>query len=404
MTAEMIRRELLAHIVHLSPGVVTQEVFPQLRKTAIEDQQNLKKRAAALPREQYVQYYRGIAEAIGFYNLFWNCDFFDLFTELVAIQPTTADALLMTGLELKQRGNFEGAIQVMRRSVKLENDIPFIAGMLGELLREAGRLDEARDYCKSLLERYPFLSEPKSTLIACDTDELFEGALDYYHLLAAAHKNIKPTTYLEVGVATGKSLALVREGTIAIGVDPKVGSTEQLLFHSLKNEPHVFALTSDELFRQQIPIRVFEDKPLDMVFLDGLHTFDQTLRDFINAEKLSHSDTVVFIHDCLPVAPISAERERQTNFWIGDVWKMIPCLKAARPDLEITTLKTPPSGLAVIRGLDRHSTILDRQYSSLVSHYMDLPLPESMKERFELLNVTEHDPLAVIPVPEKHVT
>lgn len=396
MKPERIRTDLLAKILNLPLQNLPAEIIAQTRTALIEDQPALHRHLSPFPEQDRFAYYRSITDVIDFYHHYWQFDFFDLFTELIAAQTNSAHALAITALELACRGKLEEAILIVRRAAALETGLPFVAALLGELLRKAGRLDETRQRCKELLSRCPILAEPNSTLIACENDEFFGQADDYYVLLSAVHRRLRPRTYLEVGVATGKSMALARSGTVALGVDPETGLAERLLYHSPENEPHLFCMTSDELFDQQVPDRVFNEKHLDMVFLDGLHTFDQTLRDFINVEKYSHPDTVVFIHDCLPVAPISAERERQTNFWIGDVWKLVPCLKAARPDLEIVTLRCPPSGLAMIRRLDRHSTILDSQFNTLINHFMDTTLPLEMSQRLELLNVTDDDPLQII--------
>jgi len=398
MTPEAIKTDLLAKILNLPLQQLQPELVAQARRAAIEDQPALHHHLSPFPEHDRFAYYHSMADVLSFYRSYWQLDFFDLFTELIAVQPTTAHALAMTALELECRGRREEAIMVARRAAELETGLPVIAGLLGELLRKTGRLDEVREHCRLLSAHYPILAEPKfnSTLIACENDEFFGQANDYYALLAMAHRCLRPRTYLEVGVATGKSLALVRAKTTALGVDPENDLADRLLYHSLENLPHLFCLTSDELFAQQIPDRIFVGKQLDMAFLDGLHTFEQTLKDFINVEKLSHPGSVVFIHDCLPVVPVSAERDRQTNFWIGDVWKLIPCLKAARPDLEIITLPVPPSGLAIIRGLDNNSKTLECQFDNLVNQYMGLTLPPDMAQRLELLNVTGTDPVVAI--------
>ena len=46
-----------------------------------------------------------------------------------------------------------------------------------------------------------------------------------------------------------------------------------------------------------------------------------------------------------------AARERGTVAWAGDVWKVVACLRAERPDLTVTTVDVGPTGVGVITGL-----------------------------------------------------
>jgi glycosyltransferase involved in cell wall biosynthesis len=57
----------------------------------------------------------------------------------------------------------------------------------------------------------------------------------------------------------------------------------------------------------------------------------------------------------------------------GDVWKMLPCLKELRPDLDIFTIATPWTGLTVVTGLDPSSRVLKDGYDSAVAKFIDLP-------------------------------
>ena len=167
----------------------------------------------------------------------------------------------------------------------------------------------------------------------------------YYHLLARIHRYLRPRTYLEIGVHQGDSLALTLPSTMAVGVDPAAD-----IQVPLPEGARVVAATSDEFFHAwDSP---FAGLPVDLAFVDGLHLFEQTLRDVLNVERYATPGTVVLVHDCLPIDAVTSSRERTTVVWSGDVWKVVPCLRRYRPDLAIATVDVPPTGMAVITNLD----------------------------------------------------
>lgn len=196
---------------------------------------------------------------------------------------------------------------------------------------------------------------------------------NYLHLLQRIHKHLEPHTYLEIGVAEGDSITLAGKGTLAIGIDPN-----PLLKRSLRPSVRVFRETSDEFFAKYNVKAELRGRPLDLAFIDGMHRFEYVLRDFINVESHCHSTSTVLIHDCYPLNEITAARDRVTRFWSGDVWKLVVCLKKYRPDLRIRVLAAPPTGLCVIRGLDRKSTVLRELLDALYQEFV--PLPYSMLE------------------------
>ncbi|MBF0375731.1 MAG: class I SAM-dependent methyltransferase, partial [Alphaproteobacteria bacterium] len=199
-------------------------------------------------------------------------------------------------------------------------------------------------------------------------------------MIACFHEWLKPALYLEVGVATGRSLALARPPGVAIGIDPAPAITE-----TMAAETRLFTMTSDAYFASQ------PTPPIDLAFIDGMHSFDQALRDFINIERLCRPESVILIHDCWPRDAQTATRERRTMFWTGDVWKLIPILRATRPDLFVRTLTTPPSGLGVVTRLDPSSTVLADHYDRLVAEHMDRPFADLDADREGLMAPVDDD-------------
>jgi hypothetical protein len=61
------------------------------------------------------------------------------------------------------------------------------------------------------------------------------------------------------------------------------------------------------------------------------------------------------LHDTIPLNRETSARRRTTEFYTGDVWKIVPFLRRHRPELEMVTVTTAPTGLTLIRGLDPRS-------------------------------------------------
>lgn len=338
-----------------------------------------------------------VSEAIGFYRRYWGIDLSDLYPVLIAAQPAYQLMVSMVSRQLANANMMEAAALVAGTAAAFKVPGNVFPLLYAAALREAGDIPAARDIAVKLLGTNAVDGDPASEIAQCSVEELF-SPLDYYDVLNLVHTRLKPKTYLEIGVAQGRSLALARSGTSAFGVDPATGSKEGIFFHSPENTPHLFNLTSDDFFASCKLTGLFGQSAVDIAFLDGLHLFEQTLKDFINVERFSHSGSVIFIHDCLPVNSLVAERDRQSGFWVGDVWKIIPCLKAIRPDLDIVTLPVRPSGLAVIRNLDPTSRVLERQFGTITDHFNSLSLPESWEEKCKLLCVTEQSPEQLLDI------
>jgi hypothetical protein len=137
--------------------------------------------------------------------------------------------------------------------------------------------------------------------------------------------------YLEIGVNTPSQPGYNWEGVKAIskwGVDPNVDTT--------------FKMTSDEFFEKMT------QHYYDIVFVDGLHIFEQAYRDIINSLKWLSPNGTIVVHDCNPVTEITQRRERASDAWHGDVWKAIVKLRMEEIGLTIHTVDTD-EGCAIIR-------------------------------------------------------
>lgn len=209
---------------------------------------------------------------------------------------------------------------------------------------------------------------------------------NYLVWLERLHAAIVPASYLEIGTYHGKSLSYARPPTRAVGVDP-----EAMIDLPFAAETFVFRETSDVFFAERRLAPLLNGQPLAMAFIDGLHIFQQTLKDFMHIEALCGPCSVVLIHDTVPLDELTQRPERQRTFYTGDVWKMILCLKHYRPELDILTIATPPTGLTVVTGLDPSSRVLNDRYDEMVALFNGKPFTAVEDNLDSMLNVIPND-------------
>lgn len=209
---------------------------------------------------------------------------------------------------------------------------------------------------------------------------------DYLGWLAWLHHIVKPKSYVEIGVESGQSLQFAQPPTKAVGIDP-----ELRVVYPQETWVKLFRLPSDDFFVQHDLRQVLGEKCVELAFIDGFHTFDQALKDFINLEHYSKSKTIIAFHDIFPVTPITASRERQSIFSLGDTWKAVLILKKHRPDLKIFTIPTFPSGLTLVTGLDNKSDLLYNKLEKIVDQWMDVELNDYIEKMGDHLNAIEND-------------
>jgi hypothetical protein len=181
------------------------------------------------------------------------------------------------------------------------------------------------------------------------------------------HSLLAPEYYVEIGVWRGTTLALARPPTSAIGVDPAPD-----IKAPFQTETQIFAETSDEFFARRRLDKLLSGRPIGLAFIDGLHLFEQALRDFMNLEPYCGPRSVVVLHDTFPISEAAQDRSRQSGFHTGDIWRTVLCLKHFRPDLDVFTIATPWSGLTVVCGLDPSSRVLRDNYDEGVARFMEV--------------------------------
>ena len=115
-----------------------------------------------------------------------------------------------------------------------------------------------------------------------------------------AVNNFNNCKYLEIGCETNACFDAITT-KYKIGIDPDRGGTQKT--------------TSDEFFKKNTDF-------FDVIFVDGLHTYEQCRTDIINSFKYLNQGGFIFIHDLVPRSWLEANVPRLQTMWTGDIWKV----------------------------------------------------------------------------------
>ena len=167
-------------------------------------------------------------------------------------------------------------------------------------------------------------------------------------------KNCK---YLEIGCDDNfvfNSLILPDENKI--GVDPRQGGNHRM--------------TSDEFFSKN-------SKNFDVIFIDGLHHYEQCQKDVINSLKFLNMNGYIFIHDLLPLDWKMELVPRIQGHWNGDVWKVGYELSQIK-NLEFK-IANIDSGIGYLKKRNdikyiKLPELLNKRFNDYINIYNELPL------------------------------
>ncbi len=181
-------------------------------------------------------------------------------------------------------------------------------------------------------------------------------------LLPYLARRLKARSYLEIGVKGGKTFMPVKVRK-KVAVDPlfrikKPYKRSQIFRYPFNLMNQYFECTSDEFFARHAG-KVLTTGGLDLAFIDGLHTYEQSYKDIENTLPFLADDGVMLIHDCSPHSSAAAypaesiEAVKKINppgfdgRWCGDVWKVIPRLRIEHPQLHVFVIDAD-SGLGLV--------------------------------------------------------
>ncbi len=170
--------------------------------------------------------------------------------------------------------------------------------------------------------------------------------------------------FLEIGTHKGKTF-LPLECKNKTAVDPNFQISIPFLLKWLYKKPanfrnRYYSMTSDSFFARKMKHIENKRKP-DLIFIDGLHTFEASLKDVLNSLKYLNPNGSIVLHDCFPPTKASAtpaaslKEAAKMNIpdwegsWCGDVWKTIVYLREFyKTELEVIVLNTD-LGLGLIK-------------------------------------------------------
>ena len=177
----------------------------------------------------------------------------------------------------------------------------------------------------NLLKYFNILFNKKKTI------HKFKYENNFYWRIAFINKAIskfKNCMYLEIGVAGNKvfnSIPLKMKNKF--GVDPISGGN--------------YRMTSDEFFEKNRNLK------FDVIFIDGLHHYEQCQIDCINSINFLKPGGIIFLHDLLPRCEMEQKIPQQYSAWTGDVWKVaVELSKSSNLDFRICNID---HGLGILK-------------------------------------------------------
>ena len=207
-----------------------------------------------------------------------------------------------------------------------------------------------------------FIENFKKKLNYNFTENFYRWDLIEYLIKKNNYKN-----YLEIGCDKNQLFSKVNINN-KIGVDPVSGGNVRK--------------TSDDFFKEN-------KSSFDIVFIDGLHTYEQVKRDILNSVNFLLDEGIILVHDCMPDSLGKQAVPRYKMQWNGNVWKAIVDLRQ-QENLEIYTCEID-QGIGIVRKKKNTSILkLDKpinklkfkDYFSNYKEYMRVISLEKFKEIF----------------------
>jgi len=172
------------------------------------------------------------------------------------------------------------------------------------------------------------------------------------------------TSYLEIGCFKDETFNQINIKK-KIGVDPVSGGN--------------LRMTSDQFF-------IENKEKFDLIFIDGLHVYEQVIKDIFNSIKVLKENGIILVHDCLPRKLWYQTPTRMSDTWNGDVWKaIVECRTLENID---TYTCLADEGIGVIK-VQKNNNLLNLN----LSNFKNLKYKEYYINRESLMNIVSVEKL-----------
>ena len=211
------------------------------------------------------------------------------------------------------------------------------------------------------------------------TEKTIKKDWDKYHLNKVALINAavlktlrrkKRCVYLEIGCDdnnTFNSISLPKK--YKYGVDPRSGG-------NIKK-------TSDNFFKSN-------KIKFDIIFIDGLHEYEQCQKDVINSINFLNNDGYIFLHDLIPLNWKMELVPRIQKKWNGDVWKVaFELFKSNSINFKIADID---NGVGYFKKVNKikyiflNDKLKNKRFKDFLKIYNSLPIISGEKSLKNILN------------------
>lgn len=200
--------------------------------------------------------------------------------------------------------------------------------------------------------------------------------------------------YLEIGVNRGETFFAIRAKE-KIAVDP-VFLFDVAAAREADKSASFYEVTSDAYFSDVID----PSEKFDVIYLDGLHTFEQTLRDLTNAMRYLTPKGVVLIDDVVPTnyhaslprqsdaMRVKAAVHSEDNSWMGDTYKLVFFIHTFFPSLNYRTITDNHGQTVVWRARQVRRSFKDVSVAEIGNlEFLDVISNPDIFEKAELVTI-----------------